>query len=157
MANQTKIDINVSTPAPAVSTPSASVMSLPTSTSDMASSTPACTNSFICGQQNNELKNRIESLENRIAVLEETAVDKRRFLKKTESLLLVFRIVLIAMPISLCIAIAIVQYFCYEDSKLLNVVTSLIGLAAVAECILLPILWKSTSDKVDKIEAMLEK
>ena len=150
---------SVSTPMATVSTPNMNVASNTTQhshTSDTMSSTPTCVNPFICGQQNNELKNRIKDLENRIAFLEETAVDKRRFLKKAESLLTVFRVILIAMPISLCASIAAVQYFFYQDNKLLNIVTSLVGLAAIAECILLPILWKGTADKVDKLEAMFD-
>ena len=94
-------------------------------------------------------------LERKVQVLEETAADKRKFLKKAESLLMVFRVVLISIPIVLCVAMAIVLYFCYEDSKLLNIVTSIIGLVAIAECVALPILWKNTAERVSAIEEQL--
>ena len=111
----------------------------------VASSTPICLNAFACGQQSNELKNDLEELKNRVKMLEETAVSKRVFLKKATSLLTVFRTVLIATPIALCASIATVQYFFYNDDKLLNVVTGIIGIVSVVECVMLPILWKTTA------------
>lgn len=153
----TALSTDVTTSAPSTAkVPKQTSIAQPYTTSvDTTSSTPSCHSSYVCGQQNTELRNRVDTLEKRIAVLEETAVDKRRFLKKAEGLLTVFKIVLIAMPVTLCVAIAIVQYFCYKDDDILNIVTSIIGLAAVADCIITPILWKSTADKVDKIESMM--
>lgn len=151
MANKQKTDVKLVTPAQTVST-SQNINSVPTMASN--SSTPQC-NAFACGQQNNELQRRIDLLERKVQVLEETAEDKRRFLRKAESLLMIFRVVLIITPIVLCVAMAIVLYFCFEDSKLLNIVTSIIGLVAVAECIMLPILWRNTADRVSAIEEKL--
>lgn len=150
----------VSTPMPTVSTPA--VTSPPSSatpyapTADTTSSTPGCPTAFICGQRNYELKQRIDELEERLSQVEETATEKRSFLKKAESLLLVFKIVLIAIPIVLFAALAIVQYFVYNDSKLLNWVTGIFGIAAVAECVLLPILWKSIESRLEKVEEQLK-
>lgn len=151
MANKQKTDVKLVTPAQTVST-SPNTNSVPTMASN--SSTPQC-NAFACGQQNSELQRRIDLLERKVQVLEETAADKRKFLKKAESLLMVFRVVLISIPIVLCVAMAIVLYFCYEDSKLLNIVTSIIGLVAIAECVALPILWKNTAERVSAIEEQL--
>ena len=122
----------------------------------VASSTPMCLNAYACGQQSNELKNDLEELKSRVKNLEETAVSKRIFLKKATSLLTVFRTVLIATPIALCASIAVVQYFFYNDDKLLNIVTGIIGLVSVVECVMLPVLWKTTVDKVAKLEAQME-
>ena len=150
----------VSTPMPSVSTPA--VTSPPSSatpyvpTADTTSSTPGCPTAFVCGQQNYELKQRIAELEERLSQVEETAAEKRSFLKKAESLLLVFKIVLIAMPIVLFVALATVQYFVYNDSKLLNWVTGIIGIATVLECFLLSILWKSIDSRLEKVEEQLK-
>ena len=150
----------ISTPQTIVSTPtvkaSPSNAAPYSSMPDTISSTPGCPTAYICGQQNIELKQRIDKLEERIAQIEETAAEKRSFLRKTESLLLVFKIVLIAIPVVLFIALAIVQYFVYNDSKLLNIVTGIIGVATVCECILLPILWKSIDSRLQKVEEQLK-
>lgn len=154
MANKQKTDVKLVTPAPSVSTPPVTTNAMPTSTTDPGSSTPQC-NPYFCGQQNSELQRRVELLERKLSALEETAEDKRRFFNKAESLLTVFRVVLIAIPIVLFIALCIIQYFCYDDSKLLNIATAVIGLASVVECVLLPTLWKQTADKVKAIEEKL--
>lgn len=154
MSNKQKTDMKVVTPAPSVSTPPATPSTIPTSATETGTSTPQC-NPFVCGQQNSELQRRVDLLEQKIQTLEETAEEKRLFFKKAEGLLTVFRVVLIAIPIVLFIALAVVQYFCYNDSKLLNIVTSVIGVIAVAECIFLPILWKQTADKVTALEEKL--
>lgn len=150
----------VSTPMPSVSTPA--VTSPPASatpyipTADTTSSTPGCPTAFVCGQQNYELKQRIEELEERISQIEETAAEKRSFLKKAESLLLIFKIVLVAMPIILFVALVIVQYFVYNDSKLLNWVTGIIGIATFLECFMLPTLWKNIDSRLAKVEEQLK-
>ena len=150
----------VSTPMPSVSTPA--VTSPPPSatpyvpTADTTSSTPGCPTAFFCGQQNYELKQRIDELEERLSQVEETATEKRSFYKKAESLLLVFKVVLIAIPVVLFAALATVQYFVYNDSNLLNIVTGVIGVATVAECFVLPILWKSIDTRLEKVEEQLK-
>lgn len=151
MANKQKTDVKLVTPAPSVSTLPTSANAIPTSTTETGSSTPQC-NPYFCGQQNSDLQRRVDLLERKILSLEESTEDRRRFFKKAEGLLTVFRVVLIAIPIVLFIALAVVQYFCYNDSKLLNIVTSVVGVVAVAECIFLPMLWKHTADKVAALE-----
>lgn len=151
MANKQKTDVKLVTPAPSVSTLPTSANAIPTSTTETGSSTPQC-NPYFCGQQNSDLQRRVDLLERKILSLEESTEDRRRFFKKAEGLLTVFRVVLIAIPIVLFIALAVVQYFCYNDSKLLNIVTSVVGVVAVAECIFLPMLWKQTADKVAALE-----
>lgn len=151
MANKQKTDVKLVTPAPSVSTLPTSANVIPTSTTETGSSTPQC-NPYFCGQQNSDLQRRVDLLERKILSLEESTEDRRRFFKKAEGLLTVFRVVLIAIPIVLFIALAVVQYFCYNDSKLLNIVTSVVGVVAVAECIFLPMLWKQTADKVAALE-----
>ena len=76
--------------------------------------------------------------------------------KKAESILIVFKVVLIAIPIILSITIAITLYFVYNDSRLLNIVTGIIGIATIAECVLLPILWKSVESRLDKVEEYIK-
>lgn len=88
--------------------------------------------------------------------VEETAAEKRSYYKKAESLLLVFKVILIAIPVVLFSALATVQYFMYNDSKLLNLVTGIIGVATIAECILLPILWRSIDSRLEKVEEQLK-
>lgn len=153
-------DSMTSIPTPTVSTPMvstnpASATSF-TSPPESTSSTPVCQSSFVCGQQNQELKLRVDSLEKRISQIEETSAEKRKFLKKAESLLLVFKVVLIAIPVILFIALAVVQYFFYNDSKLLNIVTGIIGIATVAECIVLPMLWKSIESRLAQVEEQIK-
>ena len=152
---------SVSTPMPSVSTPTIPAANLRgtsyTQTSDNTSSTFGCSSAYLCGQQNLEVMQRLENVEARLTQVEETSAEKRSCLKRAESLLLVFKVVLIACPVVLFIALAIVQYFCYKDSTLLNVVSGVIGVAAVVECILLPILWKSVELRVEKIEEQLRK
>lgn len=140
---------------PTVSAPQSGATSY-SSTPETASSTPSCPNAYICGQQSYELKQRIDELEERLSQIEETAAEKRSFFRKTESLLLVFKIVLVAIPVVLFIALAIVQYFVYNDSKLLNIVTGIIGVATFIECFLLPILWKSIDSRLQKVEEQLK-
>ncbi len=144
---------SVTTPLPDVSTPSTSSYS---QTSNTQSSTPPCPNPYQCGQDNHEIKSRLLKLENRISNLEETASERRSFLKKAESLLVVFKVVLIAIPIILSIAIAITLYFVYNDSRLLNVVTGVIGIVTIAECVLLPILWKSVESRLKEVEEYIK-
>ena len=120
------------------------------------SSIPSCPSAFVCGQQNHELTQKIHDLEDRIVQLEETSTEKRVFLKKAESLLLVFKAVLLAMPITLFIAIAIVQFFFYKDSSLLNIVTGIIGLAAIAECIFIPAMWSKSDNRLSEVEERLK-
>lgn len=145
---------SVTTPLTDVSTPSTSSYS---QTPNTQSSTPPCPNPYQCGQDNHEIKSRLFALENRISKLEETASERRSFLKKAESLLIVFKVVLIAIPIILSITIAITLYFVYTDSRLLNIVTGIIGIATIAECVLLPILWKSVESRLDKVEEYIKK
>lgn len=136
------------------STPSSSAVPfspLPPNTSSIQ----FCPSAYTCGQQNTELKQKVEELEERLSQVEETAIEKRAFLKKAESLLMVFKIVLVAIPVTLFIALAIVQYFVYDDSKLLNWVTGIIGIATVHECFLLPVLWKSIDSRLEKVEEQL--
>lgn len=134
-----------------VTVPSTDV-STPTATPSPQSSTPPCSNPYQCGQDNHEMKLKLTALEDRISKLEETATERRSFLKKAESLLLVFKVVLIAIPVILSITIAITAYFAYGDSKLLNIVSSIIGIATIAECILLPILWKNIEERLKNVE-----
>ena len=136
-----------------MSTPSTSSYS---QTPNTQSSTPPCPNPYQCGQDNHEIKSRLSALENHISKLEETASERRSFLKKAESLLVVFKVVLIAIPIILSITIAITLYFVYNDSRLLNIVTGIIGIATIAECVLLPILWKSVESRLDKVEEYIK-
>ena len=136
------------------STPSASAVPF-SPMQPSTSSTQSCPSAYYCGQQNTELKQRIEDLEERLSHVEETADEKRSFLKKAENLLMVFKIVLVAMPVTLFVALAIVQYFVYDDSDLLNWVTGIIGIATVFECFLLPSLWKSIDSRLAKVEDQL--
>lgn len=151
-ANGTQVPIP--TPYLPPSTPSSSAIPF-SPMQPNTSSTQSCPSAYYCGQQNTELKQRIEALEERLSQVEETADEKRSFLKKAESLLMVFKIVLVAMPITLFIALAIVQYFVYNDSKLLNWVTGIIGIATLLECFLLPVLWKSIDSRLEKVEDQL--
>ena len=150
----------VSTPVPSVSTPAITAPSSSATpyvpTADTTSSTPGCPTAFVCGQQNYELKQRVDELEERLSQVEETSAEKRSFYKKAESLLLVFKVVLIAIPVVLFAALATVQYFVYNDSNLLNIVTSVIGIATVAECFVLPMLLKSIGTRLEKVEEQLK-
>lgn len=145
--------LNVTTALPDVSTPS---MSSYGQTSSTQSSTPPCPNPYQCGQDNSEIKRRLSQLEKRISELEETASEKRSFLKKAESLLTVFKVVLVIIPIVLSITIAIVSYFVYNDSRIFNIVTGIIGVATIAECIALPALWRNVESRLKKVEESLK-
>ena len=88
---------------------------------------------------------KIEDLEKHIAQLEETSLEKRKFLKRMNNLLLISMAVLVILPII------------YGESNLLHVNTAVIGVINIAACILMPLLWKHTSDKVDKLEDKLDR
>ena len=102
-------------------------------------------------------KKKIEDLEKHIAQLEETSLEKRKFLKRMNNLLLISMAVLVILPIISFASLAIVQYIFYGESNLLHVNTAVIGVINVAACILMPLLWKHTSDKVDKLEDKLDR
>lgn len=127
------------------------------STADTPSSASSCSAAYFCGQKDLELKQRIEKLEQRLSEVEETSAEKKSYFKKAESLLLVFKVVLILIPIVLFAALATVQYFIYKESLLLNGITSVVGLVTVVECIALPSLWKSVDSRLSKVEEQLKK
>ena len=82
-------------------------------------------------------------------------MEKRKFLKRMNTLLLISMVVLVILPIISFASLAIIQYIFYGESELLHINTTVIGAINIIACILMPLLWKRTADKVEKLEDKL--
>lgn len=116
-----------------------------------------CASGFVCGQQNKEFQNHFDDIERRLKVAEENTASKNRMIKHVDSAVQLCRIMLFLFPITCFIALMIVQYFVYKDSTLLNIITAIVGVATVAECIFLPTKAKQQEDKIDSLEEKIAK
>lgn len=108
-----------------------------------------------CIEDIHQYNKKIEDLEKHIAKLEETSLEKRKFLKRMNTLLLISMVVLVILPIISFASLAIIQYIFYGESELLHINTTVIGAINIIACILMPLLWKRTADKVEKLEDKL--
>ncbi len=107
---------------------------------------------YRCASDIYELRGRVDTIEKQNEEFNKTIKTNTGFIKKSEQLLLVFQVVLILFPILSLAILAICQYIHQGSSSLINVITTVIGLANIAECIILPRFWKTLEDRIKELE-----
>lgn len=107
---------------------------------------------YNCVRDMYELRGRVDTIEKQNEEFNKTIKTNTGFIKKSEQLLLVFQVVLILFPILSLAILAICQYIHQGSSSLINVITTVIGLANIAECIILPRFWKTLEDRIKELE-----
>lgn len=132
-------------------TDASSSVSIPSATTS-STFPPICTSAYACGQDNLALKQRVDSLEARINKLCETSAEKREYYRLSKSLVQIYRVILISLPIAIIAIIGIIQYLSDSTDNVWSSVITVIGLVAVAECIFLPMGWKKMNDKINELD-----
>lgn len=110
---------------------------------------------YNCVRDMYELRNRVDTIERQTEEFHETIKTNTGFIKKSEQLLFVFQVVLILFPILSIAALAIFQYAYQGNSMLISVITTVIGAANIAECIMIPRSWRTLEDRVKELERKL--
>lgn len=149
------IEVSVASPN-TPNTDSSAITPTPSFTPTMPT-TRECGNGYICGRENADLRRRIEVVERELSDMSGVVEEKRLLIKQAAQLISILRIIVLAFPVAIICSMAVVQYFFYKDSSLLNFVTGVIGLVSIAECILVPIGWKVLESRVNKLEKEKEK